>query len=253
MVYRSKRTMLKRVVPKTVVVTTKRKRRNPADRLKRLTFNSEKGKNGPFPAVMRAVFPYADNNPAWGYSAGVPNVYTYRLNSLYDPNYTGTGTSVQYLTTLMGAENGNAPYRWYKVVNSKYIVTISNRSTDLTSISRFSVTVTNSSTAYPATLEQAMMDSQTRVSGLLNVATSGKNTQTLRGTVSMKHVLGAEIFNQLSAAADYDESPTGGYAVYMHIAIWPIDEATNTLNTFVGRTEVLCDAILFDKNVDGTA
>ena len=71
-------------------------------------------RGGPFPRVKRAVLQYTQElqlNPATGtYSSN-----TWSVNSLYDPDYTGTGGQPRYRDTLLGAPGANAPYKYYVV------------------------------------------------------------------------------------------------------------------------------------------
>lgn len=82
-----------------------------------------------FPPIMKNVFMYADN----GYgtpSSGLSSAQYYRLNNLWDPDYTGTGTKVQYYDQLFNVNM----YQKYLVTGAKVDLVLKNMGSAPTSI-----------------------------------------------------------------------------------------------------------------------
>lgn len=79
---------------------------------------------GPFPRRLFTKLIYADER-ALGAEAALAT-YTYRLNSIYDPDATGVGTQPDGFDTLLGANNTTAPYQLYRVRGALVELTIRN-------------------------------------------------------------------------------------------------------------------------------
>lgn len=73
----------------------------------------------PFPPSLFTTFSYTETFSLVQAVAAIPQVYQFRLNSLYDPNLTGGGTQPRYFDTLCGANNSSAPYNNYRVHAAK--------------------------------------------------------------------------------------------------------------------------------------
>lgn len=65
---------------------------------------------------------------------GDPNTYLFSINSLYDPDVTGTGNQPRFFDTLCGANNGTAPFNAYRVYGSKIKVTLIPTGSDSTAM-----------------------------------------------------------------------------------------------------------------------
>ncbi len=84
-----------------------------------------------FPNVMRCSMRYAwTGNMAT--ATGVNTVQVFRLNSLYDPDFTGAGAQPKYFDTLCAASGSTAPYAYYRVRRTHFRVTFMNPSTTST-------------------------------------------------------------------------------------------------------------------------
>lgn len=77
--------------------------------------------NSPFPLEMYTQFTYTDNISITS-TIGAPYNYFFSTNSLFDPNVTGIGIQPRFYDTLVGANNTNAPYQYYRVLTSKITV-----------------------------------------------------------------------------------------------------------------------------------
>ncbi len=67
-----------------------------------------------FPNVMKTTMRWAWAG-ALATQAGASTVQVFRLNSLYDPDFTGAGSQPKYFDTLCAASGGTAPYSYYRV------------------------------------------------------------------------------------------------------------------------------------------
>lgn len=86
----------------------------------------------PFPQKMYTVFSYSEDFQLTNAVAQVPVSYTFRGNSINDPNKTGVGIQPRYYDTLLGADGTAAPYQRYRVLASQITVKAFARNTSLT-------------------------------------------------------------------------------------------------------------------------
>lgn len=73
-----------------------------------------------FPMVKYTALRFADYKVLT--STDTWQTYTYRLNSCYDPDFTGIGGQPRYFDTLCGPDSGAAPYGAYRVHAAKVTV-----------------------------------------------------------------------------------------------------------------------------------
>lgn len=78
----------------------------------------------PFPPTLFTVFSYSETFNLAQAVAGVPVIRTYRANGIFDPSQTGVGIQPRYYDSLIGANNGTAPYQRYRVHASKISATV---------------------------------------------------------------------------------------------------------------------------------
>lgn len=90
---------------------------NPGAQLRSLSTNSV------FPASMRLKLYAAANGITMTATAGVPQVRSIMINSLRDPFQSFGAEQPRWFDTLMGADNGTAPYGRYLVHGAKVSVT----------------------------------------------------------------------------------------------------------------------------------
>lgn len=107
-----------------------------------------------FPRTATTVFRYTSSvNHASG-ATGTSSDQAYRLIGLYDPNFTGTGIQPRYFDTLLGPNNGAAPYHKYRVYKTVITVTLSNQSSSLYAHA-FGTLYINGITGVPASWSEA--------------------------------------------------------------------------------------------------
>lgn len=78
----------------------------------------------PFPQTLWTAFTYSQTFTLSQSVASDPAIYTFRANSLYDPDQTGTGGQPRYMDTLLGDNGSTAPYRNYRVHACKIEATL---------------------------------------------------------------------------------------------------------------------------------
>ena len=128
------------------------------------TWRNPSGSSGawygsPFGRSLRTEITFAENREI-PVTAGVPYTYLYSINSLYDPNVTGTGNQPRFFDTLCGSNGGAAPYQQYRVYASKIEVTFIPTGSDsvtmrgLVGIGLFNTTATGPSSLSRCSLGQ---------------------------------------------------------------------------------------------------
>uniref|UniRef100_UPI004047FF53 hypothetical protein n=1 Tax=Aliarcobacter sp. TaxID=2321116 RepID=UPI004047FF53 len=93
-------------------------------RKKRGIPNSVRSQTAPLPDRYFTKLRYSELAGAtYSQAAGSPATYQFRINSIYDPNYTGTGHQP------LGHDELGALYNRYRVYGMRYKITFINRST----------------------------------------------------------------------------------------------------------------------------
>lgn len=88
--------------------------------------------NYPFGKPMYCKLKYASSQYVLNSTAGgISSAQVFRLNSLFDPDYSGVGAQPRYFDTLVGADSTTAPYNKYTVMGCKYIVKFMNTTAGL--------------------------------------------------------------------------------------------------------------------------
>jgi len=77
-----------------------------------------------FPDSMVTRFKFSDTI-GLSSASGVISNYTYRLNSIYDPDLVAVGHQPMWYDQFLGASAASAPYKNYRVLSSKMNVTFS--------------------------------------------------------------------------------------------------------------------------------
>lgn len=83
----------------------------------------------PFAPNMWTTFTYSETLQLTQSAAGTPSVYQYRANGPYDPRVALGGLQPRYFDTLLGTNDGTAPYSQYRVHAAKIVMTIWPEST----------------------------------------------------------------------------------------------------------------------------
>lgn len=172
----------------------------------------------PFPPMLLTKLTYAedvliDNTTSTG------GTYTFRSNSLFDPNYTGTGGQPRYYDTLVGANGGTAPYRTYTVYASAIKVTcFQNYTANVAAQGILAITKRPTTSTSPSSMAEAMMREDTVYTGL-SQTTGNKALVELKSFCKIADIIGVDdIFDSAGAATAYNADPTN--PTFWDISIW---------------------------------
>lgn len=121
----------------------------------------------PFPRVLKTRMKYAF---AWNqtFSVGVSGARTFRLNSIHDPDWTGTGTTVAGHTQMA------ALYKRYLVTGAKIYISFSNPSEDGCRAG-YRLRIDDDDPVASESLSEVMSKPLTYVSGINNTGSQKKN------------------------------------------------------------------------------
>lgn len=78
----------------------------------------------PFPPRLFTALTYSQKFTLGQLIGGVPQVQTFRANSLFDPDQSGVGHQPRYFDSLCGPDGSTAPYHNYRVHACKVKLTI---------------------------------------------------------------------------------------------------------------------------------
>lgn len=140
-------------------------------------------------------------------TAGSPGIWQFRLNSCYDPDYTGTGHKPKWFDQL------SAVYWYYKVLGSKITATfIPNQVADTEGNDKgpyiVGITTHNGSTMSAANHAQLLENINT-VSGVIVDKQGSNNAKSLSNTYSPMRDLGLDVHgSELRVATNQSPSPT---------------------------------------------
>lgn len=157
-------------------------------------------------------------------TAGAIAIRTYSMNSLYDPDQTGTGHQPRFYDTLCGADNTAAPYGKYRVLSAKIKVRFMNANAGVTSLGYCGIHIRNedSSTLTSASYIPEIPHTKYR---MLNVSTGMSNFLSVVYPVSIKKYLGVkDLKDAPETGAEYSASPTD--MVLADIFYYPRDGTT---------------------------
>lgn len=169
--------------------------------------------------------------------------HTISLNSLYDPNVTGTGTQPQFFNTLCGNSGGSQPYRRYRVLGAKVTVRFVNNGASFAAFEDL-VMVPSTAAVAPTTLEEAK-EMGNAVYGFLG-GVNDTPVKYLSTKVSMKNILGVkDMKDDYGTSGIYNGNPDR--PVYLHIGAQPLDGTSST--TVYLNVVVDYFVQFFDRNV----
>lgn len=181
-----------------------------------------------FPPKFFAKLVYADFDRLFEFTAtATPVVETWRLNSLYDPDYQMGGGQPQYFDSLAGADGGTAPYKTYTVFGCKTEVTVVSTNgapANIVCVPRVSGTATT-------TIEDAVMQPGA-VAKKLSFYTGGPAVQKITMYHSIAKMWGKSkgaIMDDDNFSAAYNANPAN--VSYLDVMIAPV--ATTTSNYYM--------------------
>lgn len=180
-------------------------------------------------------------------SAGSPAVWQFRMNSLFDPDYSGTGHQPQWYDQL------SAVYSNYKVLGSKITcVFIPNNINDtelndkgpyICGITTVAGTTSFSAASYPALLEDG-----NSVHGIIVDKQGGSNKVTLSNTFSPMRDLGLDP-NSTDLRVPTGSNPSTNAAVYANVWALDMTEAASQDVVVKVQIEFVCEFSVRKENV----
>ncbi len=188
----------------------------------------------PFPSRRRTVFRYTDDRALAEAAAGAGVAHAYRLNSLYDPDYTGLGNQPMYFDQLV---TSSGPYTKYRVFNTRVKVGFINYSSNPVVVGVYP----SPSPTLPTSLKQAMEKPWGRYQ-LLTPVTGGSCKAVINARYNIADVFGltrTHVANDEYFAGDSGSSPILG--PYCVVWIWAGAGAVSAAGASVS-VEFLFDA-----------
>lgn len=152
-----------------------------------------------FPARLKKTFTSSGLFTLTGDGVGTLQKATLSLNSLYDPNYSGTGTVPRYFNTLLGADDGVTPYGRYQVVCARLRAVFMSQSAANTSLGDVGLYVRNENSTALETADQ-MYESEYTVTRPIGSGYSDN------GTVTMSYEFSSRLFAHMLSCKDLEDT-----------------------------------------------
>lgn len=196
-----------------------------------------------YPDKLVTSLRYVDTFNLTG-AAGAIGANVFRMNSLFDPDFTGLGHQPYFYDQLCGA-TGNAPYNKYRVIGSKMTVrfAISN-APSLAAANVGPVVVgitTNTSGGLYASSVSALMESTNTPYTILEDKSGGNNVKTLSVTFVPSRDLGMDVGDD-TLAAGYSGNPSSTF----YGIPWKVDTTGNA--TVIAFVEIDFRVEFFNRN-----
>jgi hypothetical protein len=193
-----------------------------------------------FPEKGRFRMRYADSFSL--VTTTVPSSQVMNLNSLYDPDSTGTGHQPRYFDTLVGATGGAQPYSQYRVLSCRFIVKFNTVASNTTAFVAARVRNNNGSVSSFSSSQQYAEWPHTQYTTLTGAGGLG-GMCTMEKTVNMA-VASGKMLRDGTLSAAYNASPAN--LIQLELSTIAYDASTSlTVNVFV---ELIFDCELYDLN-----
>lgn len=152
-------------------------------------------------------------------SAGNPGLWEFRMNSLFDPDFTGTGHQPQWFDQLASV------YLYYKVTSSKITVTfIPNNVSDIEANDRgpyiVGITCHPGQQSFTAASYAALLEDGNSVNGVIVDKQGANNAKTLSNTFSVARDLGVSTMDDTVRCLTTANPPT---ASAFYATLWALD------------------------------
>lgn len=180
-----------------------------------------------FPDKLRTRLRYADT---FQLSTGVTN-WVFRMNSLYDPDLSGSGHSPRYFDQLCGS---SGIYSKYRVLGSKAKITFTEFTPSVAGTANigptlvYAETSNNSSLVYGSGTD--VMESSGAKYAVLQDKAGGNNVKTLTQTFSVERDCGVNATDD-TVSALYNNSP--GNSVFLHFGKIDYGSTSSVVTVFV--------------------
>lgn len=167
-------------------------------------------------------------------SAGTPALYQFRMNGLYDPDYTGTGHQPQWFDQL------SAVYQTYRVLGSKITVTfIPNQVSDIEGNDKgpyiCGITTHAGTSTLGAATHAALLEDANTVSGVIVDKQGANNKLTLSNTYSPTRDIGASKYDDTLYALTTNDL---GVAKTLFASLWALDMTEAASQDVVAKVQI---------------
>lgn len=238
MIYKSKRSYKPKQAKKPRTKSTSKSREGRITKL-----NPRRGITG-FPQELRTTLRYSDVVVLTS-TVGSVSTYSFRLNSLYDPDFTGTGHQPYYFDQFA------ALYQRYCVKGAKITAKFSHivNAINVTQPSGPTVVgiTTDDDGAIATTITTAMEETNT-TSDFLNNALGGNNVKTLSKTYSPMTDLGLSETND-SIVSAVNANPTRPWFAN----VWMAEAGLASPTSVAVKIEIVFDAVFSEiRNIAGS-
>lgn len=182
-------------------------------------------------------------------SMDTAQTYTWRGNSLYDPDFTGVGFQPQYFDTLCNATAGSAPYNKYKVHGAKYKIRVINGNSSGNSTGICAVRLRNADQNVSAftSANAVQVFSETQYTKWQWVTSSGNDgcMRIFKGFMKTKTMYGVRDLDDDSYSAQYSTNPVNEWYID---ANWITVNASGSSFNLQVAIEITYFVEFFDRN-----
>lgn len=209
------------------------KRRTRRNRTSRMVSNMS-----PLPDRFFTKLMYSDANALTFAGTGTPMYHQYRINSLFDPNYTGTGHQP------LGFDQLSTLYNRYRVYGMKYKVTFVNRDT----VYQVDVAIQNRPNTTLHTVMDTVYESPYSQKTTLGIEGSGASIRILKGYVSCAKILGiskTELKTDDENSAIVSQNPTHSPMLTLYI----FNQTSNQAAVVSTRVELVYFCEFYDRKL----
>lgn len=193
-------------------------------------------KGTPFPPLLRTQFKYV-TRVIMGAVSGSVGIQTYRLNSLYDPDQTGTGTTPAWFSTLLNSST----YTRYTVFGAEVRVRVVNTGSSPMDVAVYASTGTT--TLSPELAGEAPFGQ----SAIVSSAGGGSVMKTLTGKYRVAAVSGVTeetVRTESNFSSAYTGNPASG--PFLHVS-YQASDLSSTVNGVL-RVKIIYHALLGGLN-----
>jgi len=186
-----------------------------------------------FPDRLRTKLHYCDVINLAS-SAGTPGLWQFRMNSLFDPDYSGLGHQPQWYDQL------SAVYSFYRVLGSKITVTfipgnVSDTETNDKGPYICGITTVSASPTFSAATYASLLEDGNAISGVIVDKQGGNNKLTLTNTFSPQRDLGLDPMDENLRVAT-SSSPGNNYTVFS--TLWCLDMQELAAQDVICKVEI---------------
>lgn len=211
-----------------------------------LVYKRYRAPASPFPPQLYTTLSFSQNFTLTQVTTDVVQNYTFRCNSIFDPDFTGGGLQPRYFDTLLGANNTDTPYHQYRVHACSVLATFWPTANGVQQSGFASVGMRKSQSSAPTSLKEMRERPFYRTRPIYPTATD--KPVTIKNFIKIKKILGnKDLVDNEETLADYNSNPV--QEIYGDISICNV--GTSTTQQFVDvRITYFCQLITLNDVAD---